>query len=143
MNETARLIVVDDDEYDVRLTLAALEAAGIREKVLVLSNGEETLDYFYRRGTFTNLPASQPALVLLDLKMPGLDGFGVLETVKGDPAVKSVPIVALTSSRLDRDIAQAYALGVNGYVVKPMEFDEYVAALGAVGRFWLEVNETT
>jgi CheY-like chemotaxis protein len=138
-----RLLVTDDDVDDVRLTLSALRASGIEEDVMVLADGKDLLDYLYRRGPFVARPLLHPALVLLDLKMPRVDGFEVLESAKGDPALRVIPIVVLTSSRQERDLAQAYALGANGYMVKPMNFEEYVAALGALWRYWLEVNEAS
>ena len=140
MNDTVRLLVVDDDADDNRLTLAALEAAGIGTQIRVLSDGAEALDYLCRRGAFADIPSGQPALVLLDLKMPKVDGFEVLEAVKRDPAMHNIPIVVLTTSNHESDIERAYSLGANGYMVKPMAFDDYVTALGALGRYWLQIN---
>jgi CheY-like chemotaxis protein len=141
MKNFARVLVVDDDAADVRLTLAALDKAGIHEHIQVVPDGNETLDYLYRRGSFADVPPMQPALVLLDLKMSPMDGFRVLETVKNDPAIKNIPLVVLTTSKRTLDLEQAYALGASGYVVKPMEFDDYAAALEAVVRFWLLINK--
>lgn len=140
MKKAARLLIADDDETDVKLALAALKSAGLNEEALVAADGQEAMDCLYRRGAYADLPLPQPALVLLDLKMPRMDGFSVIEQVKSDPELRSIPVVALTGSGLERDIRRAYALGVNGYIVKPMEFDEYTAAMGAAIRFWLEVN---
>lgn len=141
MKNFARVLVVDDDAPDVQLTLAALEKAGINENIQVLPDGNATLDYLYRRGSYADVLPMQPALVLLDLKMSPMDGFRVLETVKKDPEIKNIPLVVLTTSSRTLDLEQAYALGASGYVVKPMEFDVYVAALEAVVRFWLLINE--
>jgi CheY-like chemotaxis protein len=141
MKNFARVLVVDDDAAEIRLTLAALEKAGIQENIQVLADGNETLDYLYRRGSFADVMPMQPALILLDLKMSPMDGFRVLETVKNDPAIKNIPLVVLTTSSRALDLEQAYALGASGYVVKPMEFDDYLAALEAIVRFWLLINE--
>ena len=141
METPARLLMAEDDDADMRLVLLALHASGFVSGVLPMSDGKELLDYLYRRGPFAGRSPLHPALVLLDLKMPRVDGFGVLAAVKADPALRVIPMVVLTSSREDRDVAQAYALGADGYVVKPMGFEACKAVLSAVCRFWLEVNE--
>ena len=141
MEKTVRLLVAEDDDADARFVLLALQASGAWGEVLTVADGKEALDFLYRRGLFVNRSPLHPALVLLDLKMPRVDGFGVLTAAKTDPVLRGVPMVVLTSSCEKRDLAQAYALGANGYVVKPMGFDACVAALGAVCRFWMEVNE--
>jgi len=141
MGTPFRLLVVEDEEADTRLILLALRACGVSEGVQTVADGKEALDYLYRRGAFANRVSLQPALVLMDLHMPRVDGFGVLSVIKSDSVMHVVPVVVLTSSREARDLAQAYALGADGYVVMPMGFDACVTALGAVCRFWLDVNE--
>ncbi len=141
MEPNARLLVVEDEAADTRIILLALRAAGVVHEVMTVADGKEALDYLYRRGDFADRVSPQPALVLLDLKMPRVDGFGVLEAAKQDAALREIPVVVLTSSREERDLATAYALGVDGYVVMPMGFDACATVLGAVCRFWLDVNE--
>lgn len=141
MNLTTRILLVDDDAYDVQLTRSALEACAVMADVRAVGDGLEALDYLYRRQAFAGLPAVQPALVLLDLKMPRVDGFDVLTQVKRDAVLHVIPIVVLTSSRQPRDLARAYELGANGYVVKTMDFEAYAAALQAVHHYWLDINE--
>lgn len=141
METTVRLLVAEDDDADARIVLLALRAAGFGDDVLTVADGKEVLDYLYRRGAAADRSPLCPALVLLDLKMPRVDGFGVLAAVKADSALRVIPIVVLTSSCEARDLAQAYALGADGYVVKPMGFDACAASLAAVCRFWLDVNE--
>ena len=141
MNSGIRILIAEDDVHDARLTLRAL---GIlpEDEVLVVTDGKEVLDYLYRRRRFDGWPSLQPAVVLLDLKMPHMDGFEVLTQVKGDAALKMIPVIVLTSSRQPTDLMRAYGLGANAYVVKAMNFDDYVEALGALNRFWLQINET-
>jgi CheY-like chemotaxis protein len=141
MTPSIHILLADDDEGDVRLATMVLQSLSPPVRVQVVTDGKETLDFLQRRGAFADRPPSQPSLVLLDLKMPRVDGFEVLERVKSDPALKVIPIVVLTSSRQDRDLTRAYELGANGYVVKALHFEEYKAALGAVTRFWLDVNQ--
>ncbi len=104
-------------------------------------DGAEALDYLYRRGEYTGRPEGNPAVVLLDLKMPRVDGLEVLRQVKGDPVLKGVPVVVMTSSREDRDLNTCYELGVNAYVVKPVKFQAFVEAVQQVGAFWAVLNE--
>lgn len=132
----ARILLVEDSVNDKDLALVALNQSGLAKEVVWLRDGQEALDYLYRRGRFAHLPAGQPAVVLLDLKMPRVDGLQVLAAVKADSALRSIPIVMLTSSREERDVENAYRLGVNSYVVKPVEFDAFVAALKELGSYW-------
>jgi CheY-like chemotaxis protein len=135
------IVLVENDAGDAELATKALEACGLGDDVLHLRDGVEALDFLFRRGAFAGRVGDQPALVLLDLKMPRLNGLQVLREIKSDPTLKSVPVVVLTSSREERDLAAAYQLGVNAYVVKPIKFQEFVAAMKAVGAFWAHVNE--
>lgn len=139
--EIRTILLVEDDPRDVELTLTALEEHNLANKVVVVRDGTEALDYLYRRGKYADRPIGYPVVVLLDLKMPKVDGLEVLRQVKGDPVLKIIPIVVLTSSRQDRDIIESYDLGVNAYVVKPVAFDEFMSALKQVGLFWVLINE--
>lgn len=141
MSDSVRILLADDDEYDVLLTRRALEASGASVDVRSIGDGIEVLDYLHRRRQFAGWPAPQPALVLLDLKMPRADGFEVLSQVKGDAALRVIPIVVLTSSRQPRDLLRAYELGANGYVVKAMDFGAYVETLRGLHHYWLDINE--
>jgi CheY-like chemotaxis protein len=134
------ILLVEDSENDVELTIAAL-AKYVANQVDVARDGAEALDYLFRRGVFAGRTTGPPALVMLDLKMPKVDGLEVLRTIKADPALKQLPVVVLTSSREQRDVVKSYELGVNAYVVKPVEFDQFVDAVKQLGLFWLLLNE--
>lgn len=142
MTSGPRILLVDDDESDARLATRVLQIQSPTVQVQVVADGKEALDYLHRRGSYVDLPPLQPAVVLLDLKMPRVDGFEVLEQMKSDPLLKVIPVVVLSSSRQDRDLVRAYELGANGYVVKALQFETYKAAMLAVTRYWLDVNET-
>ncbi len=141
MNGLKTILLVEDNPNDVELTLDALAEYRIANEVVVLHDGAEALDYLYRRGPFEGRASGSPAVVLLDLKMPKVDGLTVLRTVKNDPALKAIPIVMLTSSREERDLVESYALGVNAYVVKPVDFAQFVEAVRKLGYFWAVLNE--
>jgi CheY-like chemotaxis protein len=135
------ILLAEDQAKDVELTLAALEDHGLANQVVVARDGVEALVYLYARGKFAGRPPGYPAVVLLDIKMPRLNGLEVLRQVKGDPLLKKVPVVMLTSSREEADLNQSYAFGVNAYVVKPVDFDQFTAAVKQVGAFWAILNE--
>jgi CheY-like chemotaxis protein len=135
------ILLAEDNANDAELTLAALRGNRVVNDVVVVRDGAEALDYLYRRGGFAARPAENPGLILLDLKMPKVDGLEVLEQVKADPALKSIPVVMLTSSREEHDLIRTYGLGVNAYVVKPVHFNEFVDAVRTLGQFWAVVNE--
>jgi two-component system response regulator len=141
MEALKRILLAEDNLSDAELALDALETNHLANEVIHVRDGAETLDYLYRRGAFADRPPGQPALVLLDLKMPKVDGMDVLRQVKGDPALKQIPIVVMTSSREERDLVKSYALGVNAYVVKPVQFHEFVDAVKQLGGFWGVLNE--
>ncbi|MEP6917356.1 MAG: response regulator [Acidobacteriota bacterium] len=136
-----RLLLVEDSARDAELILDALGTNQLANEVVHVRDGAEALDYLYRRGEFARRPEGQPALVLLDLKLPKVDGLEVLRQLKGDPSLKMIPVVMMTSSREERDLLASYQLGVNGYVVKPMKFQDFVDAVKQVGVFWAVVNE--
>ena len=136
-----RILMVEDDPKDVELTLTALEEYNLTNEVVVTRDGEEALDYLYCRGSFKMRTNDNPAVLLLDLKLPKIDGLEVLQTIKADESLKMIPVVVLTSSREERDMVQSYKLGVNAYVVKPVDFHEFVNAIKELGVFWAIINE--
>jgi len=130
-----RILLVEDSDRDAELTIDALVEYQLLNQIERARDGAEALDYLYRRGTFAQRPKEDPAVVLLDLKMPKVDGMEVLRQVKADPRLKTIPVVMMTSSREERDLARSYDLGVNAYVVKPVEFKEFIDAVRQVGAF--------
>ncbi len=138
---SGRILMVEDDPRDVELTLTALEDYNLSNEVVVTRDGEEALDYLYCRGSFKMRPSENPAVLLLDLKLPKIDGLEVLQTIKSDEKLKMIPVVVLTSSREERDMVASYKLGVNAYVVKPVDFHEFVNAIKELGVFWAIINE--
>ena len=141
MNELGRILIVEDDPKDVELTLTALEEYNLANEVVVTRDGEEALDYLYCRGNFAARTNDNPAVLLLDLKLPKVDGLEVLQQIKSDEKLKMIPVVVLTSSREERDMVASYRLGVNAYVVKPVDFHEFVNAIKELGIFWAVINE--
>jgi CheY-like chemotaxis protein len=135
------ILLAEDNANDAELTLAALREHRIANDIIVVRDGAAALDYLYRRGEFHDRPPDPPGLILLDLKMPKVDGLEVLQVVKSDPALKSLPIVILTSSREEADLVRSYHLGVNAYVVKPVVFQDFMDAVKALGQFWAVINE--
>ncbi len=141
MSNLGRILLVEDDPKDVELTLIALEDYKLANEVVVARDGEEALDYLHRRGNFTTRSTDNPAVLLLDLKLPKVDGLEVLQQMKSDEKLKLIPVVVLTSSHEERDMVTSYKLGVNAYVVKPVDFHEFVNAVKELGIFWALVNE--
>ncbi len=141
MNEFKTILLAEDSPQDVEMTLTALAAHNLANEVVVVNDGAEALDYLYRRGKFQLRPVGNPAVVLLDLKMPKVSGLEVLRQIKQDEALRAVPIVMLTSSREEQDLVNSYRLGVNAYVVKPVAFHDFVQAVKELGVFWALVNE--
>ncbi len=139
--ELGRILLVEDNPYDVELTLEALAEYNVANEVITVGDGAQALDYLYRRGDHTNRPEGNPAVILLDLKLPRVDGIEVLRTIKGDTNLKIIPVVILTSSREERDVVESYKLGVNAYVVKPIDFQEFARAIKGLGAFWAIINE--
>jgi CheY-like chemotaxis protein len=135
------ILYAEDDERDIELTLAALAQHHLANEVTVVRDGEQALDFLYRRRDFASRAANDPVLMLLDLKMPKVDGFDVLRQIKSDERLKTIPVVVLTSSREEMDLLASYRLGVNAYVVKPVDFEQFVEAVQQLGLFWLLTNE--
>lgn len=136
-----RILLADDSPQDTELTLTALEEFHLANEVATVRDGVEALDYLYHRGPFAGDDAGAPLVVILDLKMPRIDGLEVLRLMKQDPQLRTIPVVMLTSSREDRDVVESYQLGVNAYVVKPVDFEQFVDAVRRLGVFWAIVNE--
>ena len=141
MNSLKRILLVEDSPRDAELVLDALTEYGLANEVVHVRDGADALDYLYRRAEFAHRSNGQPAVVLLDLKMPKVDGLAVLRQIKGDPALKMIPVVMMTSSREEQDLLKSYQLGVNAYVVKPVQFHEFVDAVKQMGAFWAVTNE--
>ncbi len=141
MAELKRILLVEDSQNDIELTLAALEENRLANEVVVVRDGEEALDYLYRRGIYKLRMEGNPIVVLLDLKLPKVDGLEVLAELKSDPALRVVPVVVLTSSREEQDLIKSYNLGTNAYVVKPVDFHEFVDVIKELGLFWAVVNQ--
>ena len=136
-----RILLVEDSRHDVELTLVALEECHLANHVDVVNDGAEALDYLHRRGAYAGRGDETPVVVLLDLKMPKVDGMEVLQAMKSDLELKRIPVVMLTSSREERDLVRSYDLGVNGYVVKPVDFQQFIESIKQLGCFWAIVNE--
>jgi CheY-like chemotaxis protein len=141
MSTLGRILLVEDDPKDVELTLTALEEYNLANEVVVARDGEEALEYLYSRGNFKTRSSDNPAVMLLDLKLPKVDGLEVLKQIKSDEKYKMIPVVVLTSSHEEKDMVASYKLGVNAYVVKPVDFHEFVNAIKELGVFWAIINE--
>ena len=141
MPKIKRILLAEDNENDVELTLAALQESRLSNEVEVVRDGAEALDYVYHRGRFADQDLCLPCVILLDLKMPRVDGLEVLRQIKSDPALHHIPVVMLTSSREERDLVQSYDLGVNAFVVKPVDFNQFLEAIRTLGMFWAIINE--
>ncbi len=138
--ELRRIVLIEDSPNDARLTLTAFRQSGMANEVVWLKDGQEAVDYLFMTGPYADRPPGHPAVVLLDIKLPKLDGLQVLERIKADAELRMVPVVMLTSSNQEADLSRSYGLGVNAYVVKPVGFPEFVAALKELGLFWAVVN---
>jgi CheY-like chemotaxis protein len=140
MKQIKRILLAEDDEKDIELTLAALAEHNLANEVTVVRDGVEALDFLHRRGAYAQLPSGHPVVIMLDLKMPRLDGVQVLRHLKEDEELRLIPVVVLTSSRESLDLEECYRLGVNAYVVKPVRFAEFVEAVKQTGVFWALIN---
>jgi len=141
MARTQQMLLVEDNQNDVELMLAVLEESTLVNKVVVARDGAEALDYLFRRGKFATRGEGTPCVVLLDIKMPKVSGLEVLKQIRADAQLRWLPVVILTSSRVERDIIESYELGANAYVVKPVNFEEYVETVKDIGKFWGQRNE--
>nr|WP_314259711.1 response regulator [uncultured Devosia sp.] len=141
MPDLRPILLVEDNPRDLELTLAALAKCQLANDIVVTRDGAEALDYLYERGQYEGRDPGNPAVVLLDLKLPKVDGLQVLETIKKDPMQKQIPVVMLTSSREERDVLTSYENGVNAFVVKPVDFNIFFEAIQDLGMFWAVLNE--
>jgi CheY-like chemotaxis protein len=141
MIELKRILLVEDNPNDVELTLEALAEHNLANSVVVARDGEEALDYLFYRGTFAGRPAGNPVVILLDLKLPKVSGHEVLRAIRADNKLKMIPVVILTSSREEQDLIEGYRNGVNAYVVKPVDFSDFLEAMKSLGVFWAVINE--
>jgi CheY-like chemotaxis protein len=140
-NKLGRILMVEDDPKDVELSLSALEEYNLANEVIVARDGAIALDYLYCRGEYKTRSSGNPAVMLLDLKLPKVDGLEVLKQIKSDAELRMIPVVVLTSSKEEKDMLASYKLGVNAYVVKPVDFHEFVNAIKELGVFWAIINE--
>lgn len=141
MSALARILIVEDDPNDLELTLSALTDYNLANEVVITRDGQQALDYLYCRGEFSARTTRNPAVLLLDLKLPKVTGLEVLQQIKSDERLKMIPVVVLTSSHEEKDMIRSYSLGVNAYVVKPVDFHEFVNAVKELGVFWAVINE--
>lgn len=140
--DNVEILFVEDSADDAMLTIRALGKSGFTNKLHHVKDGTEALDFLYCKGLYSGRSKAHPRLVLLDLKMPKVSGMQVLEIVKSDPDLKSIPVVILTSSREDPDIAKCYALGANSYIVKPVESDNFFNAIKEIGLYWMILSQS-
>jgi CheY-like chemotaxis protein len=140
LTEIKRILIVDDSPKDVELAIAALAEKNLANEVDVAEDGEEALDYLYKRGKFAN-HNGVPAVILLDIKMPKMDGIEVLKHIRSDPKLKFIPVIMVTSSREERDLIECYRLGANSYIVKPVDIAQFIDAIKIVGQYWAVVNQ--
>ncbi len=136
-----RILLVEDDPNDAELIIAGLSEKKLHHEIVIARDGEEALDYLHYRGKFAGRTDDYPVVVLLDLKLPKVSGLEVLQHIKGDDILKCIPVVILTSSREDRDLEEAYRLGANSFVVKPVDFHEFLEVIKLVGAYWAAVSE--
>jgi CheY-like chemotaxis protein len=141
MTTLGRILIVEDDPNDVELTLTALTDYKLANEVVIARDGQQALDYLYCQGEFSTRSTDNPAVMLLDLELPKIDGLEVLQQIKSDERLKMMPVVVLTSSNEEKDIVRGYSLGVNAYVVKPVDFHQFVNAVKELGVFWAVINE--
>ncbi len=141
MHELKPILLAEDSPLDAELTLQAFSESGLADRVVRVEDGVEALEYLRREGRFSGREPGNPAVAILDLKMPRLDGIETLRAIRADPALKLLPVVILTSSREDRDLLESYRTGANAYVVKPVQFAEFLSAIKGVGVFWAKINE--
>lgn len=138
--EACDILLVEDNLCDEELTLRALRKSGVHSRISVVRDGEEALDFLFRRGRYAGSSSGRPRVVMLDLKLPKLDGLDVLREIRSDEQTRTLPVVVLSSSAQDRDISESYRLGVNSYLVKPVEFDKFIHLVSELGYYWTALN---
>lgn len=140
--EIVDILIVEDNPDDAEMAIRAFKKNNLTNRIIVLEDGEEALNFIFRKGPYANKPLVSPKIILLDLKLPKIDGLEVLKQVKQDPKTRMIPVIMLTSSKEESDIIESYKLGVNSYIVKPVEFDKFVSAVRDLGLYWLLLNQT-
>ena len=142
IDEIVEIILIEDNAADAELTMRALAGHNLKNKIILLRDGEEAIEFLLSKGRYTDRnQRNKPKVIILDLKLPKIDGLDVLRTIKNDPNLNTVPVVMLTSSKEERDIIRSYQLGVNSYIVKPVEFDKFADAVKDLGYYWMLLNE--
>ena len=142
MDNVGRILMVEDDPKDVELTITALQEYNLANEVVVTKDGEEALDYLYCRGKYASRPSDLPAVLLLDLKLPKVDGLQVLREIKAKAETRAIPVIALTSSKEESDLLECYHLGVNSYIQKPVDFEKFRETIRAVRVYWATINQS-
>jgi two-component system response regulator len=142
-NNQVEILIVEDNPNDAELALRALKKHNLANHVAVVTDGEEALDFVFARGKYGHRNIELvPRVILLDLKLPKVDGLEVLRAIKGDSRTKMIPVIVLTSSKEEKDVVESYKLGVNSYILKPVDFDQFVAAVKEIGYYWLLLNQS-
>jgi CheY-like chemotaxis protein len=141
MNNHIVILVADDDEHDLQMTLDALASRGVTSRVIAVHDGAEAMDFLHSRGSFQSRTPGNPEILLLDLNMPRLDGWEVLRLIKADVTLKTIPVVIFTSSQRERDVRESYELGANAYVVKPIDYEKFSDAIRDIQTFWTDRNQ--
>ena len=142
ITEVKRILIVDDSPKDVELTIAALSEKNLANEIVVAEDGIEALDYLNKRGKFVDNDHSNPVLILLDIKLPKMNGIEVLEHIRSDPKFKLIPVIMVTSSGEEKDLVESYKLGANAYVVKPVDISQFIDAIKILGQFWVIINKS-
>ena len=142
MDKFPPILYAEDNENDIELTRAAISECHLKNRVDIVRDGQQVLDYLHYRGEFQNRPIEKPVVIFLDIKMPRMDGIQTLQALKADENLKTIPVVMLTSSSLESDMVESYNLGVNAYVVKPVDFTEFIEVVKKIGAFWVMINRT-
>jgi CheY-like chemotaxis protein len=139
--EIKKILIVDDSPNDVELTIKALKKNNLANEIDVAEDGEEALDYLYKRGKFTGRENVNPAVIIMDIKMPKVNGIEVLKHIRSNPEFKLIPVIMLTSSGEEKDLVESYKLGANAYVVKPVDITQFIEAIKVLGQFWAVINQ--
>lgn len=139
--EVKRILIVDDSINDVELVIAALAEVNLANEIIVAEDGEEALDYLNRRGKFVDYGEGNPAIILLDIKMPKMNGIEFLRHIRSEPKFKSIPVIMVTSSGEEKDLVESYKLGANAYMIKPVDITQFIEAVKVLGRFWAVINQ--
>jgi CheY-like chemotaxis protein len=143
MKELSRILYAEDNSNDIELTIAAFQESNLANPIDIVKDGQEALDYLFYKGAYEQREKNKPSFVLLDIKMPKVDGIQVLKAIRESTEYKTLPVVILTSSQMESDVYRSYELGANGFVVKPIDFSDFLKAIKGIGYFWAILNTTT